>query len=167
MKSFVSTLCAAVIAFTPIATVPARAASTALPWSAGGSAGPENLVQVQHRWQNDRSRSQRGINEYRDQDRRFRQDGRGYDRRGSRPDPRRPRPVERQSRGPDLPSALLGAIVGGIIVNQYQSGSRAQAPVGLSQRHIDWCRDRWRSYRVSDNSYQPYQGPRRVCVSPY
>ena len=33
--------------------------------------------------------------------------------------------------------------------------------------HIGWCHDRWRSYRASDNSYQPFYGPRRQCRSPF
>lgn len=33
--------------------------------------------------------------------------------------------------------------------------------------HVQWCYDRWRSYRAWDNSYQPNNGPRRRCVSPY
>ena len=63
------------------------------------------------------------------------------------------------------PAAFIGgAIIGGTI---------AAAPVvaapayGLSAAHVEWCRNRWRSYRVSDNTYQPYHGPRRDCVSPY
>ena len=37
----------------------------------------------------------------------------------------------------------------------------------LSQRHIDWCQDRYRSYDVRSNTFQPYNGPRQECVSPY
>jgi hypothetical protein len=33
--------------------------------------------------------------------------------------------------------------------------------------HVAWCSDRYRSYRSSDNSYTPYSGGRRECVSPY
>ncbi|MBX9451358.1 MAG: BA14K family protein [Mesorhizobium sp.] len=36
----------------------------------------------------------------------------------------------------------------------------------LSAAHYRWCEARWRSYRAYDNSYQPYNGPRRECVSP-
>lgn len=35
-----------------------------------------------------------------------------------------------------------------------------------SNSHVRWCRDRYVSYRASDNTYQPYDGPRRECVSP-
>lgn len=37
----------------------------------------------------------------------------------------------------------------------------------LSQAHYDWCYARYRSYRAADNTFQPYNGPRRQCLSPY
>lgn len=37
----------------------------------------------------------------------------------------------------------------------------------LSAAHVRWCHNRYRSYRSSDNTFQPYNGPRRACVSPY
>ncbi|NMA99841.1 MAG: BA14K family protein [Phyllobacteriaceae bacterium] len=37
----------------------------------------------------------------------------------------------------------------------------------LSDEHVAWCSARYRSYQVDDNSYQPYRGGRRECVSPY
>jgi hypothetical protein len=37
----------------------------------------------------------------------------------------------------------------------------------LSAAHVQWCYDRYRSYRAYDNTYQPYNGPRRQCYSPY
>lgn len=33
--------------------------------------------------------------------------------------------------------------------------------------HADWCSRQYRSYRIEDNSYQPYSGPRKQCESPY
>lgn len=33
--------------------------------------------------------------------------------------------------------------------------------------HLAWCYDRYRSYRQSDNTFQPYHGPRKDCLSPY
>ena len=52
----------------------------------------------------------------------------------------------------------------------------AQAPMGgqadgnmieLSAAHIDWCFAQYRSYRIEDNSYQPFDAPeRRECQSP-
>ena len=40
----------------------------------------------------------------------------------------------------------------------------AQMPVNA---HVEWCLQRYNSYRPQDNSYQPYGGPRRQCVSPF
>jgi hypothetical protein len=34
-------------------------------------------------------------------------------------------------------------------------------------RHVRWCRNQYMSYRASDNTFQPYHGPRARCVSPY
>lgn len=38
---------------------------------------------------------------------------------------------------------------------------------GLPRGHVNWCHARYRSYRAWDNTFQPYHGPRRQCVSPY
>lgn len=37
----------------------------------------------------------------------------------------------------------------------------------LVEAHIEWCANRYRSYRPRDDSYTPYSGGRRPCVSPY
>ena len=44
---------------------------------------------------------------------------------------------------------------------------RAPAYRGYGAAHVRWCHNRYRSYRQWDNTYQPYNGPRRQCVSPY
>ena len=41
------------------------------------------------------------------------------------------------------------------------------APVGLSRAHMRWCYNRYRSYSVYTNTFQPYNGPRQQCFSPY
>jgi hypothetical protein len=38
---------------------------------------------------------------------------------------------------------------------------------GGGSAHVRWCYNRYRSYRAWDNTYQPYNGPRRQCYSPY
>jgi hypothetical protein len=38
---------------------------------------------------------------------------------------------------------------------------------GGSNAHEQWCYNRYRSYRAYDNTFQPYNGPRRQCWSPY
>jgi hypothetical protein len=76
----------------------------------------------------------------------------------------------RQHNGFWFPPAafVAGAILGGALANQPAVPTpQVYAPVQLSPSHVNWCTNRWRSYRVSDNSYQPSNGPRQLCVSPY
>ena len=49
-----------------------------------------------------------------------------------------------------------GAVIGGAL-SQPRSGNP----------HVQWCYNRYRSYRASDNTFQPYNGPRQQCYSPY
>lgn len=58
---------------------------------------------------------------------------------------------------------LGGAIIGGVIANS----NNAPRYSGGGSSHVSWCYDRYRSYRASDNTFQPYNGPRRQCYSPY
>lgn len=71
------------------------------------------------------------------------------------------RPGYRRHNGYWFPLAAFatGAIIGGAV-----SGQSAPRYGGS---HHEWCANRWKSYRASDNTYQPYNGPRRECVSPY
>ena len=50
---------------------------------------------------------------------------------------------------------------------RYVQPRRVYRSTGLSQSHVNWCYDRYRSYRAYDNSFQPYNGPRQQCWSPY
>lgn len=70
------------------------------------------------------------------------------------------RPGYREYNGWWFPAAafVAGAIVGGAISNSGPSYGNA---------HVQWCYDRYRSYRASDNTFQPYHGPRQQCISPY
>ncbi|MFN4100085.1 MAG: BA14K family protein [Pararhodobacter sp.] len=166
MKIFFPTLFAAVLTLSPVTVTPASAASPVTMSLAGGpsvTSPLDDLVQVQQRrYHHDRRGAHRHGAHPRD-----------TVRRGAQPRHHRPPVYHHQRRsGPDLGSAVLGAIVGGVIVNQLQQPNQYRAPQAhhgsyLSSNHLNWCRDRWRSYRVSDNSYQPYNGPRRVCVSPF
>lgn len=51
-----------------------------------------------------------------------------------------------------------GAIIGGIIASQPRVRRSGYS-------HVDYCYNRYRSYRASDNTYQPNYGPRRQCFS--
>lgn len=57
-----------------------------------------------------------------------------------------------------------GAVIGGALASPppVQSG-----PAGINPRHFEWCQARYRSYSAYDNTFQPYDGPRQQCYSPY
>ncbi|HXV29638.1 MAG TPA: BA14K family protein [Sinorhizobium sp.] len=81
------------------------------------------------------------------------------------------RGYRRHSDGWWYPLAAFGAgmIIGGAIATPAQP--RYAAPryteSRLPPRHVNWCYDRYRSYRAWDNSFQPYGGPRQQCYSPF
>ncbi|MCB5203028.1 BA14K family protein [Neorhizobium sp. T786] len=69
-----------------------------------------------------------------------------------------------------LAAFSAGALIGGAIaapryvepapVPVYRTGD-------LNPRHYEWCQARYRSYDAYSNTFQPYNGPRRTCTSPY
>ena len=38
---------------------------------------------------------------------------------------------------------------------------------GAPSAHVEWCLVRYRSYDAHSDTWQPYHGPRRFCLSPY
>ncbi|ESY53238.1 MULTISPECIES: BA14K family protein [unclassified Mesorhizobium] len=60
-----------------------------------------------------------------------------------------------------LAAFATGALITGAIVNSENNR------VYGGDAHVQWCYDRYRSYRASDNTFQPNYGPRRQCNSPY
>ncbi|MEQ8449207.1 MAG: BA14K family protein [Nitratireductor sp.] len=70
--------------------------------------------------------------------------------------------------GPRIYLNVPGLLYDGYAPRRYvQPRRRYDRSYGLSGAHIQWCFDRYRSYRVRDNTFQPYHGRRRQCVSPY
>jgi hypothetical protein len=75
----------------------------------------------------------------------------------------------------DGAAALLGLGLGLGIGSMYNNYDYYNAPPPrryyragrLSSAHVQWCYNRYRSYRAYDNTFQPYNGPRRPCYSPY
>lgn len=58
-----------------------------------------------------------------------------------------------------------GAIIGGLAAGAIIGGAlSSQARASSGSSHVNYCYNRYRSYRASDNTYQPYSGPRRQCV---
>ncbi|AYD00506.1 BA14K family protein [Neorhizobium sp. NCHU2750] len=66
-----------------------------------------------------------------------------------------------------------GAIIGGLAAGAIIGGALAQPRYAPPRRyvggnsHVNWCYSRYRSYRAYDNTFQPYNGPRQQCYSPY
>jgi hypothetical protein len=56
---------------------------------------------------------------------------------------------------------IAGAIISGAIANSQSSSS------GGYSAHVNWCNDRYRTYRSSDNTYMSSAGYRKECNSPY
>ena len=88
----------------------------------------------------------------------------------------------RHHRGRDFDSGAaavlglgLGLGLGSIYNNGYYNDGYYVQPAPrryyrtqrLSSAHVQWCYDRYRSYRSWDNTFQPYNGPRQQCWSPY
>lgn len=172
MKLDLTKLCATVVAA-------AMAASVALPAAAAPMftpKAPEPVLEIQkvqdREWRRHRDRDWRRGNrdrdwrrggDRRDWGKRFVRRGDGYYFNGHR-GYRHHRPGYREYNGWWFPAAafLAGAVISGAIQNQgpaYRSSG--------GNAHVQWCYDRYRSYRASDNTFQPYNGPRRQCYSPY
>ncbi|APG88782.1 DNA segregation ATPase FtsK/SpoIIIE (plasmid) [Sinorhizobium americanum CCGM7] len=61
---------------------------------------------------------------------------------------------------PSLDSMATGSV---------QTMLSEEQPVSATEptAHVEWCANRYRSYRAGDNSYTSFSGGRRTCVSPY
>lgn len=69
----------------------------------------------------------------------------------------------RHNDGNWYPLALFGlgaAIIGGM-------ATQPRVGVAMPSAHVRWCLGRYRSYDTYSNTFQPYNGPRQVCMSPY
>jgi hypothetical protein len=171
IKTITATVLSAVMAATTIVPAGAMSVVPAGTMSAvgGTSSSPIEKVQIlTPEQERERDAVQRGDRNYQprdwverdyDRDRRVhRWNGhRGY--RDYRPGYRR------HSDGWWYPLAAFGlgaAIIGGLAAQQPP---RVGAPMPVS--HVRWCQGRYRSYDAYTNTFQPYNGPRQVCVSPY
>lgn len=156
MKNILPGICASVLALTfGLATIaPVSAASVHIPRASEFSTNVQT-VQSGPDWRRNGNRSGNRMQ---------RQHRGGFEHRGNRSyynghrGYKEPRRGYRQHNGVWFPAAafVTGAIVGGAINNQPRARSNA---------HVRSCQNRYRSYRASDNTFQPNNGPRRQCVS--
>jgi len=101
----------------------------------------------------------------------YRRDWRGGDRRGwyrGHRGYRERRPGYRYHEGYWFPLAAFGAgaLIGGAIASQPRYVEPAPGG-GINPRHYEWCAARYRSFDAYSNTFQPYNGPRQTCYSPY
>ena len=64
-------------------------------------------------------------------------------------------------------AAFLGGVVVGSLLDRGYDDGYAVRRSSYGNSHVRYCYDRYRSYRAYDNSFQPYNGPRQQCYSPY
>ncbi len=78
------------------------------------------------------------------------------------------RPGYRYHRGYWFPIGAFaaGAVIGGAVASPPVI-VRPAPGVSLARAHVNWCYNRYASYRAFDNTFQPYSGPRQLCYSPY
>lgn len=140
----ISTMCAAAMAL----SLPLATPSVAMPMVAPAFQKSE-ITQAQYGGRGRGGYERRGNRHYYNGHRGYRERRRGY----------------RRHNGFWFPPAafIAGAIIGGALSNQPP---RVRA-VPRGQAHVEWCHNRYRSYRAWDNTFQPYNGPRRACNSPY
>jgi hypothetical protein len=165
MKKLATMLSAAALGITM--TLGAFAPAQAVPLPAPVASG-QGVVDVQfnrgdefqkRRWRGDGPRQWRGEGPryWGGNNRAFHNGHRGY---------RDHRPGYRYYNGFWFPAGafIAGAIISGAINNAAQPPRYHR---GGGSAHVQWCYNRYRSYRDYDNTFQPYNGPRQQCYSPY
>ena len=158
MNKFKSTLCAALaLTFAAGSAIPVTAAPIMAPKAEAAANG---VINVQTRLERRENRRERRFDRRQDRrEARFeRRNGVAYY--GGHRGYRYKRSGYREYNGYWFPLAAFaaGAVITGAIANSNNGGGSA---------HVQWCYDRYRSYRASDNTFQPYNGPRQYCNSPY
>ncbi|AZO24646.1 BA14K family protein [Mesorhizobium sp. M1E.F.Ca.ET.045.02.1.1] len=79
-----------------------------------------------------------------------------------------PAPAPRQLQPlPDVSQPGLPAPDANAAEPSRQADAPAQQQARLPAAHLEWCANRYRSYRSEENSYRSYSGELRPCVSPY
>jgi hypothetical protein len=129
-----------------IVTLTSFVPTSAMPLPVVSAPQAVNVEQVQYR-HHDRRRHYR----HHRGDRHYGRHYRRYDRHHHR--------HHRSNAGAIIGGLAAGAIIGGAIAN---SGNRS-----YGSSHAQWCANRYRTYRASDNTYVPRAGVRAQCRSPY
>ncbi|MEQ8305310.1 MAG: BA14K family protein [Hoeflea sp.] len=158
LKNTMVALVSATFLLAPVA--PGVAAPVQMPKPAVAAGVEGNLVEIGHRKRGFQRHHKRGFQRhhrrgfYRHNNRGFYNGHRGF---------RHHRQGYRRYNGFWFPPAAFSF---GVIIDNHRRGGYAR-PGYTNPQHVRWCDDKYRSYRVRDNTFQPYHGPRRQCRSPY
>ncbi|MBO0143264.1 BA14K family protein [Agrobacterium sp. Ap1] len=133
------------VSLSAIVTLTSFAPAAALPLPTVSAPQASNAEQVQYRDHRRYYRHHRGDRRH------YSRHHRRYDRHHHR--------HRRSNAGAVIGGLAAGAIIGGAIAN---SGNRS-----YGSSHAQWCANRYRTYRASDNTYVPRAGVRAQCQSPY
>lgn len=137
-------------------SAPAVAAPIAIAPVASPAADMVETVQYRHREYRKRPHFKHRRGFYRDRNRAFYNGHRGY---------RHHRRGYRRHNGYYFPKSAFSIYIGPPRVIRRAPSRPYIANVGTL--HVNWCQSKYRSYRPSDNTFQPYHGPRKRCRSPY
>lgn len=160
-KKIAIILVSAVTALTGVA--PANAFPTVSPPAVQTSQAVEKV-----QWREDRRDWRRYGPRYSRDDRRWRHDRRWRDdRRYGDRRWRHHRHHRNSNAGAIIGGLAAGAIIGGALAAPRYAPPQQRRYVGGGNSHVNWCYSRYRSYRAYDNTFQPYNGPRQQCYSPY
>jgi BA14K-like protein len=66
----------------------------------------------------------------------------------------------------EIPEKALSVMPTGAVAPDETIDEQSDLQI-INEAHLDWCSNRYRSYRPRDNSYTPFSGGRRECVSPF
>ena len=157
MKKLLSTLCAAAMAMTAVATTSVVTQAAPIVPMVRGNLPTSDVQQVNH---NSRGYYRSGSNYYYNGHRGYNHYRPGYRSYGDYWFPA----------GAFVAGALLGGALAspgpGYYAPRYYAPRRVYRSSGSSS-HVEWCYNRYRSYDAASDTYQPYNGPRRTCYSPY
>lgn len=61
----------------------------------------------------------------------------------------------------------LGIVAGAAIVSAANQKTVAVEDTSDANAHYGWCFNKYKSYRIEDNSFMSFSGYRKPCISPY
>ena len=61
----------------------------------------------------------------------------------------------------------LGIVAGAALVSAANQKTVIVEDTGHANAHYSWCFNKYKSYRMEDNSFMSFSGYRKPCISPY